>query len=378
MRSSEIETIQKLYQGHADPSAYRSALDAFSAPFPGIRTLLHVESWEDRVFSLSSVYSNLTVDEIEEAAQLSNLNPLLSEENIRRFGRRGFNSLEYISQEEVRKSEFYDIVLRPKDDLDMAYAFTVIEDQNSFFGFSATVPAAYSEADRAELEGAMERIRPHVQRSFQIAREIMRRTAHDQAGLLIEQIVTPVAVFDESHRLIAQNMRAETFFGKSDALSLSSEGVLISRHKATDDSLRVASIRVLSDHLAVGPVRVVRDGQSRLILYFTPVAGYEGFNPLVKPFTEGFPAYLVYILDPDDVDPAPRELLVNGMGLSAAEARLAMLLHEGVSVKEAAERSAITYATARNQLASITRKLDLTRQSELAALLARIAARMPR
>lgn len=378
MKSSEIETIQKLYQAHADPALYKSALDAFSAPFPGIRTLLHVEGWEDRVFSLSSVYWNLSFEEIQEAARLSHLNPLLSERDVKRFGRRLFSSLEYVSQQEVRKSEYYDIVLRPKDELDMAYAFTVIEDMKSFFGFSATVPAGYSEADRAELEGAMERIRPHVQRSFQIAREIMRRTAHDQAGLLIEQIGTPVAVFDEAHRLIAQNIRAETFFGQNDVLSLSSNGIIIARDKATDDCLRVASARVISNLISVGPVRVLREGRSRLFLYFVPVAGYEGFNPLVRPFIEGFPAYLVYILDPDDVDPAPRELLVKGMGLSGAEARLAMLLHEGVSVKEAAERSAITYATARNQLASITRKLDLTRQSELAALLARITARMPR
>lgn len=378
MRSSDIEVIQKIYQGHADPGAYRAALDVFSALFPGIRTLLHVESWADRVFSLSSVYSNLSVDEVQEAAELSHLNPLLREENVKGFGRRLYSSLEYISQEEVRKSEFYDIVLRPKDDLDMAYAFTVIEDENSFFGFSATVPASYSAADRAELEGAMERIRPHVQRSFHIAREIMRRTAHDQAGLLIEQIGTPVAVFDDAHRLIAYNTRAEMLFGKFDALSLSSEGMLISRHKATDDCIRVASARVMSDHLAFGPVRVLREGRSRLILYFVPVAGDEGYNPLVRPFIEGFPAYLVYILDPEDVDPAPRELLVNGMGISSAEARLAMLLHEGLSVKEAAEKSTITYATARNQLASITSKLDLTRQSELAALLARITARMPR
>jgi DNA-binding CsgD family transcriptional regulator len=69
-------------------------------------------------------------------------------------------------------------------------------------------------------------------------------------------------------------------------------------------------------------------------------------------------------------DPAVvRDLL----GLTLGEARVAALVGSGLSPKEAAARLGIAKETARNVLKRVFSKVGVSRQSELAALLAKIS-----
>jgi DNA-binding CsgD family transcriptional regulator len=63
-------------------------------------------------------------------------------------------------------------------------------------------------------------------------------------------------------------------------------------------------------------------------------------------------------------------------GLTAAEARLALRLLAGESVRDAAHALGITYESARSRLKSIFQKTGTHRQGELIALLARTASRL--
>jgi DNA-binding CsgD family transcriptional regulator len=68
--------------------------------------------------------------------------------------------------------------------------------------------------------------------------------------------------------------------------------------------------------------------------------------------------------------PQPTEKLIGeAFKLSPAEARLACALVNGDELRVAAERVGITYETARAYLKSIFAKADVTRQSELVAVL---------
>jgi len=61
-------------------------------------------------------------------------------------------------------------------------------------------------------------------------------------------------------------------------------------------------------------------------------------------------------------------------GFTAAEARLALCLADGQSVRAAAKALGITYETARSRLKAIFQKTRTHRQGELIALMARAAA----
>ena len=60
--------------------------------------------------------------------------------------------------------------------------------------------------------------------------------------------------------------------------------------------------------------------------------------------------------------------------MTAAEARLAVRIGKGESLRAAADAEAVTYESARTRLKSIFTKTNSNRQAELALLVARINA----
>jgi DNA-binding CsgD family transcriptional regulator/PAS domain-containing protein len=81
-------------------------------------------------------------------------------------------------------------------------------------------------------------------------------------------------------------------------------------------------------------------------------------------------AEILVLINPRMAAP-PADLMMQ-LGLTEAEAALALTLETGVSLLEAAKRRGVTRNTVHNQLKSIFGKLDIRRQSELAALVARL------
>lgn len=73
--------------------------------------------------------------------------------------------------------------------------------------------------------------------------------------------------------------------------------------------------------------------------------------------------------------PADPALVRDLLGLTLAEARLTALVGVGLAPREASQRLGITEETARTTLKRVFQKTGVTRQSELSALLARMAVR---
>ncbi|MBZ8134394.1 hypothetical protein CLD20_14015 [Afifella sp. IM 167] len=378
MNRSELEAVQKLYEAHFDPSSYAAALEVFGDLFPDVRILIQVEELEPHRFSLDSVAVNTDEDAFKDYSAVAHINPFMDAVAAVMHTDRLYQSEEFIPRELVRKTEFFDAYLRPRDRMDAACGFNIFRKPDCIALFSATIPERLSEDDRAALTESLNRIRPYVQESFRMVRNLIQRTAVAQASSIIEWIGTPVAIFDAQERLVAQNKKAAAIFRAGDVLRLSREGKLCARRADASGLIEAAAASVLDGALPIGPLRIDRPTSAPLVLYFVPVGNSPEPNPIVRPFSEGLPAYMVYVIDPDDVDPAPSEMLASSLGLTRAEARLAQLLHEGLTVREAAESSSTAYATARNQLSSITRKLNLSRQSELSGLVARTMAKIPR
>jgi DNA-binding CsgD family transcriptional regulator len=80
-------------------------------------------------------------------------------------------------------------------------------------------------------------------------------------------------------------------------------------------------------------------------------------------------AAVVFIADPDGNIELPMDLLRRSYKLTQAESRLALLLVEGNSVKDAASALQVTLNTAKTQLKGIFVKTGIKRQAELVKLL---------
>jgi DNA-binding CsgD family transcriptional regulator len=69
----------------------------------------------------------------------------------------------------------------------------------------------------------------------------------------------------------------------------------------------------------------------------------------------------------------PEDALRDVLGLTRAESRLAQALFAGANLQEAANRFDVSLNTVRVQLANVFDKTQTNRQSELIALLSRLA-----
>jgi DNA-binding CsgD family transcriptional regulator len=81
------------------------------------------------------------------------------------------------------------------------------------------------------------------------------------------------------------------------------------------------------------------------------------------------PAAAIFITDPEQLVEPSREVLRRLYGVTPAEHRLAALLVQGQSLRQAAEIRQVTIATARSQLKSIFRKTNVCSQNQLVRFL---------
>ena len=88
------------------------------------------------------------------------------------------------------------------------------------------------------------------------------------------------------------------------------------------------------------------------------------------------PAAIIYIRDPEQKAQAPHEVMRQLFNFTPAEAGLAMLLVNGLSLDEAAVELGIRHNTGRAHLRAIFSKTDVTRQTELIRLLLNSVATM--
>jgi DNA-binding CsgD family transcriptional regulator len=116
----------------------------------------------------------------------------------------------------------------------------------------------------------------------------------------------------------------------------------------------------------MSPVAVARPGRLPLVVYALPLAGVmtrDRFGPA---------GAIVVVRDLDNRNLQPTAHLSALFGMTASEAKLAALLAAGEPLATLADRLGIAKETARSRLKVIFAKTGVNRQAELAALLGRL------
>jgi len=86
----------------------------------------------------------------------------------------------------------------------------------------------------------------------------------------------------------------------------------------------------------------------------------------------------LFVVDPETTPRSPSNVLQVLYALTPAEARLALLIGEGLTPKEAADEVGVQVSTTRSQLLKVFEKCGVNRQSELVRLVAQLAPLVPR
>lgn len=177
---------------------------------------------------------------------------------------------------------------------------------------------------------------------------------------LLDQLTLGVVVVDRSHRVISMNRAAREIIAAGDVLQTNAHHLhAVDADGEASLNEAIAHAEKRSEEDSVGYFRLPRQGDSE------PVHGYT--TGLGTKDDGGADAIGVVIYDPSRPSSGERHLK-RMFELTAAEARVAALIAEGVQVAEVAETLNISVHTVRTQLKNIFAKTGVGRQNELVRL----------
>ena len=228
----------------------------------------------------------------------------------------------------------------------------------------------FSDWDRALLSC----LTPHFQRAIQIYAQLNRtKSERDLYAGAVDQLSVATIILDEQARLLNTNAMAKAMLAQNDGLTLRGSHLHISgrdTNSRLQDALKtIISAQQKRETSVVRALSVPRSGgRSDLGLVIRPVP--------ISQWSEGqsSPCAAIFISDPDIQEHASQQVLGELLGLSPAEANLAILLARGLSLAESSDMQNISQHTARAQLKSIFAKTGVSRQAELVRLILKSVA----
>lgn len=231
-------------------------------------------------------------------------------------------------------------------------------------GVRATMFGALRAIDQddfdAESVQTLHALQPHIDRALRLAAASAsgRLTAAEVAQAQNREQVAIVRCAGDGRILLSSPGSAEVI-GAGGATRMSRDRLIW--RDPTFDALFTRVCRAAVERDAQGPCEFVVREADGAVLRISAAPGPGGDTALV---------IIRRLRSPGAIDPG---VLQASFGLSATEARVAIAVAQGMPLPDVAARHGVSHATVRTQLRIVFGKLGVRRQSELAALLARLA-----
>ena len=266
---------------------------------------------------------------------------------------------------ELKKTEIYNDFLVPYD---LTHGmFGLVENNSSRWASVSLFRGSTSREFRVSDLETLNLLIPHIQRAFKLHfqfSEVRARSEGIEAAL--NMLTTGVVFLENTGAVLLMNTGAEEVLNHQDGLLLT-RGKLSATVNAESHTLQAMIGASLQTGIGLGlgsggTISISREKGRPLSVTVAPL---REFSPTLSKR----PAAVLFISDPDRSLELPADLLRRCYRLTPAEARLAMILLEGQSLKEAADSCGIKHNTAKSQLKSIFVKTNVKRQGELIRLL---------
>jgi DNA-binding CsgD family transcriptional regulator len=211
---------------------------------------------------------------------------------------------------------------------------------------------------------------PHLKRSIQLHAHLDFLECERQlfAGT-VNRMLLGIISFDQAGNILETNQEAKRILAEKDGIWLSGSSLSVDSSQESRELQRMIK-QALAD--ASGQTPGLVEAMS-----ITRPSGRSKLGVLVKAIPPGQwsesrhrPTVAVFLRDPESNAAQPSQELVRRLfGLTRMEAQLALLLAEGYTLDEAAEKMNVRRNTARTHLRSIFCKTGVTRQTMLVRLL---------
>lgn len=273
---------------------------------------------------------------------------------------------EIIDHDTYLKGEFFKQYVEPRQ-VRYVLAVDILGEQGREFRLRFTRPAEaedFSASDKALMQALI----PHFKRALNLHTRLgqMQTEMELYADVMSSMLVGSV-ILDAAGTVLRINSVAQAILAERDGLSLV-QNTLSARYRNENRELR----RMIRQTLEISPgeptiaeaLSIPRpSGRAALSLLIRPIPLSESADGANRPST------IVFIRDPERSLHPSFELVQQLFHFTPAEARLALLLTDGLTLDEAAEEMAIRKNTARAHLRSIFSKAGVKRQITLVRLL---------
>ena len=224
--------------------------------------------------------------------------------------------------------------------------------------------ADFSAADK----GLLKSLYPHLRAALHLHSKLGSLESERQLySSAVEKMLVGTVVMDGAGRIIRCNATAKEILAEKDGLFIR-QGVLrteIPGHDRNFQKLIAAALEASTQKMREPQATSVPRGSGRsnlsILIQPIPYSDLSGGKQL--------PSVAIFIRDPSRQPSPSEELLRQLFGLTAAEATLALLLANGRTLDEAAQRLNVRKNTARAQLRSIFDKTGVRRQTTLMHIL---------
>jgi DNA-binding CsgD family transcriptional regulator len=268
----------------------------------------------------------------------------------------------------LRKTEFYQDWLRPQR-LEAATAAVVFNDKERFLNISVMHE---SERFQEECLRLFQGIIPHLQRAAQINRQISGLQVNAQSmERTFDYLDRGVVLLDGEGKAFYCNRHAKEYFDRMDGLVLGRDGKILCVGHGTQSKLDASIAQARATSAGFG-------SSAGDIIAIPRAHGGMPWSVMVAPMPAsamdlGRPegAVVLFIIDPDKKPALSIAALRTVLGLTAAEARVAIALANGNTPEEIADKLGITTLTVRTHLRNAMSKTETRRLAELVALVLR-------
>lgn len=223
----------------------------------------------------------------------------------------------------------------------------------------------------AEDKALIKLLLPHLKRSIQLhARLDFLECERALFAGTVNRMLLGMISFDANGSIVETNQEARRILAEKDGIWLSGNNLCIESSQESRDLQRMLRGALAGTASGEGPGVVEA-------MAVTRPSGRAKLGILVRAIPLGRwsesrqrPAVAVFLRDPEANAAQPSQELVRRLfGLTRMEASLALLLTEGYTLDEAAEKMNVRRNTARTHLRSIFCKTGVTRQTMLVRLL---------
>lgn len=282
---------------------------------------------------------------------------------------------EFMGTDALLASDFYRLVMEPSDLYDVLGAdFEIPREVAVRFRICRSKAArSFNDADR----GIFRALLPHIQRAVHMHVRINKieseRAVYSGA---IDQMRVGAIILDESGNVLSVNQRAQELLDKKDGVALRDQQLVLSTRERTRELQervgRVIAQQKLGGAAVVEAMRIPRNATrgngSELGLVIRPVPENQWAE------AEAVPAAVIFVSDPQAQAEAPLQVIKQLFGFTPAEASLAMLMANGMTLDEAADAMSVSRNTVRTHLRSVFAKTGVTRQPMLVSLILKSVA----